>query len=232
MRRNRFGERGESVLETLGIVALTLGVVGTIAWVVVIRPNQSNAVKLTPEQQAYVAAVATQRAQAYVAAVATMQAQPAAPVEPQQPQVAAPPQSQSQAPPPAPTSPPLPPPPPPPPPAPPPPAPPTSTPVPPPPPPAPVKPPMATCVGYMVGLTATGIDACQAIVGGTPSFDVRIRTCISDVISGTAATVPGQADCAAAALVGGDPNLADCFLGLADESHFGRMSCRTYYYRS
>jgi hypothetical protein len=225
MRRNRFGERGESVLETLGIIALTLTVIGAIAWVVVIRPNQSNAVKLTPEQQAYVVAVATQRAQTYIVAVATMQAQPPTPAAPrQQPQVAAPPQAPSQAPPPAPTSPPAPPSAPP---APPPPAPPTATPV--PPPPTPVKPPMATCVGFMVGLTSTGLDACQSIVSGAGNFDVRIRNCVNDIISGTATTGAGQADCTSAALVATDPNLADCFLGLAGESHFGRTSCRQYY---
>jgi hypothetical protein len=222
MHRNKPGERGESILETLAIVALTITVIGAIAYIAVVRPGQSGAVKLTPEQQAYVAAVATQRAQAYIAAVATMQAQQPAPVQ-QQPQVVAPPQSAPpQAPAAAPTSPPAPPPQSPPaPPAP------TATPV--PPPPAPVKPPMATCVGYMVGLTSTGIDACQSIVGGAGTWDVRIRNCVNDIISGNGTTGTGGADCTSAALIASDPNLADCFLGLAGKSHFGRTSCRVYY---
>jgi hypothetical protein len=88
---------------------------------------------------------------------------------------------------------------------------------------------MATCVGFMVGLTATGVDACQSIVGGAGNWDVRIRNCVNDIISGKAETAAAGADCTSAAFITSDPNLSDCFLGLVGKSHFGRMSCRQYY---
>jgi len=226
---------------TLVFGALAAALLAGAAYAVVWARAQDNRT-LTPQEKAYVAAVATQRAQAYIAAVATSQAQappPAsAPEPPSQPYV-----------PPAPTPtpiiiyvpvappPPAPPPPVPPPPVPPPPAPPP-TPVPPPPPPpppappqpAPTKPPMAMCVGYMVGLTSDGVAQCQQIAsGGGGTWDTRVRNCIRDIIAGSGSTGAGQADCLGAALAAGDPNLSDCFLGLTGQSLYGRTSCRQYY---
>ena len=191
---------------------------------------------LTPQQQAYVQAVATQRAEDYIRAVATQQASapPPAPVAPAPPpqQVSAPPQAPAPPPPAPPPSPPtsVPPPAPAPTQAPAPPPPPRPLPPPPPPPPPPphTKPPMATCVGYMVGLTSTGLDACQQLTTD-PGTDVSVRNCIDDVISGTATSAIGKSECANAAGASGDPYLNDCFLGLSGQSLYGRTSCRQYY---
>ena len=87
---------------------------------------------------------------------------------------------------------------------------------------------MATCIGWAVGLTSTGIEACQQIAAGT-AWDVRVRNCVGHLVAGDATSGPGQADCVQAALAAGDPNLSDCFLGLSGQSHFGRTSCRQYY---
>ncbi len=87
---------------------------------------------------------------------------------------------------------------------------------------------MATCVGYMVGLTSTGVEACNQITQDT-SYNAPVRNCIYDVITGTAMSGPGKADCVQAALAAGDAYLSDCFLGLSDQSLYGRMSCRMYY---
>ena len=213
-------ERGESIIEIAGLLGLTVAVLGIIAYVLFFRP--SDGPNLTPEQRAYVAAVATQQADAYIRAVATRQAeahaeqavsrppQPPAPVAPPPQAPVAPPEPQAPppSPQPAPTI------------APPPPA--------PPPPPPPVKPPMATCVGYMVGLTSTGIEACQGIISGT-SYEAAARNCIYDIVSGTATSGPGKADCVQASLAAGDAYLSDCFLGLSGQSLYGRTSCRMYY---
>ncbi len=232
-------ERGESIL---GLLAWIVGSVAllSIAGYAVLWAREDRSVHLTPEQQAYVQAVATQRADAYVRAVATMQAEhpapaptpvppvskpPAAPVEQpvqQQPVQQAPAPQQPAPPPPAPvpTSTPIP--------YIPPPAPvPTTPPAPPPPPPL-AKPPMATCVGYMVGLTSTGIDACNQVTQDT-TWDPRVRNCVYDIIVGNGNSGAGQADCLGASQAAGDPNLSDCFLGLSGQSLFGRTSCRQYY---
>lgn len=229
------GERAESALEVAGMLALTVAVLAAITWVLIGKPGQAQTPNLTPEQQAYVAAVATQQADAYIRAVATQLA--AAPVAPAQapavPPRDAPPSPISASNPPQapnPTIAPPPPDPPPPPPAPyptiapPPPAPPPS-----PPPPEPGKPPMATCVGFMVGVTETGIEACQGIISDT-AYDVRIRNCIYDIVSGNGMTSTGKSHCVQAALATlADAKLSDCFLGLVGESHFGRQSCYVYY---
>lgn len=234
MRRLRH-ERGESFLELLLWVAGSVAALSVAGYAVVWARSQGDP-KLTPEQQAYVQAVATLQAEDYIRAVATMQAEHPAPVQ----QSAPPPVTQQQAPTqqqpapqqPAPQQP-----------APPPPAPvPTNTPLPyippPAPPPAPTptpppappltKPPMATCVGYMVAITTTGIEACNQITQDT-KWDTRVRNCVYDIITGQGYTAAGQADCLGASMAAGDPNLADCFLGLSGQSHFGRTSCRQYY---
>ncbi|MBI5285138.1 MAG: hypothetical protein HY874_08605 [Chloroflexi bacterium] len=220
-------ERAESLLEVAGMLALTVAVLAAITWVLIGKPGQAQTPNLTPEQQAYVISVATQQADAYIRAVATQQAAaPAAPAQAPAPPNAPPPASN---PPPAPNPTIAPPPPAPAPPtpasyptiAPPPPAPPPS-----PPPPEPGKPPMATCVGFMVGVTATGIEACQGIISDT-AYDVRIRNCIYDIITGNGMTSTGKSHCVQAALA--DRELSDCFLGLIGESHFGRQSCYVYY---
>jgi len=205
LRRNLRNERGENVLELTGMLALTAAVLGTSAYVLFFRPTSGSG--FTPQQQAYIAAVQTQQADATIRAIATERA-------------AAPPSQQSApaAPPLAPVEPPAPPPS----------APPTTIAPPPPAPPPPAKPPMATCVGYMVGLTSTGLDACQGIISGT-MYGAPIRNCIYAIISGTATADPGTAACVQASLSAGDAYLSDCFLGLSGQSHFGRMSCRMYY---
>lgn len=227
-------ERGESTLELLLWVVGAVAALSVAGYAVVWARSQNDTPDLTPEQQAYVAAVATLQAQDYIRAVATMQAEhpappltatPATHVAVGQPPAAPPqqPAPQQPAPPPpapVPTNTPLPYiPPPPPPPAP------TATP---PPPPPLTKPPMATCVGYMVGITSTGIDACNQITQDT-KWDVRVRNCVYDIIVGNGTSGAGQADCLGASMAAGDPNLSDCFLGLSGQSHFGRTSCRQYY---
>ncbi|MDP9236050.1 MAG: hypothetical protein M3P30_01395 [Chloroflexota bacterium] len=211
------GERGESIMEIIGYLAVA-GALAAVAWYFVVYDKER---KLSPAEQAYVVAVATQRADAYIRAVATQQASaspPAAPIEPPAsvaPVVAARPP----APPPAPLAPTAAAPPYVPPPAP------TSAP---PPPPPRTKPPMGTCVGYMAGLTSTGIDACQQLTADA-SLHVTVRNCIGDVINGSATTPIGKSDCVNAALHAGDANLSDCLLGLSGQSHFGPTSCKQYY---
>ena len=206
MRRNRSrAERGEGLIEFVFYLALAGGVMAAAGYFLVYANRDD---RLSYEQQAYVIAVATQRADSYIRAVATLQA--GAP-PPQAPPLEAPPEATAPTatiyvpPQPAPTSPP-----------------------PPPPPPPRTKPPMATCVGYMAGLTQDGLDACQQVIAAAAT-DAAVRNCISDVIGGTATTPAGQADCTQAAIHAGDSNLSDCFLGLSGQSHFGRTSCRQYY---
>jgi hypothetical protein len=84
----------------------------------------------------------------------------------------------------------------------------------------------------MVGITSTGIEACNQITQDT-SYAAAVRNCIYDIITGTATSAPGKADCVQASLAStGDAYLSDCFLGLSDQSHFGRTSCRQYYGRN
>jgi hypothetical protein len=233
-KRDLRDERGENVLELAGMVALTVGVLGASAYMLFFRP--AGGAGFTPQQLAYIAAVQTQQADATIRTVATQRVEspppqtapqppsviappPRAPVEPAPPPVGVPPPTIAPpaAPPPSAPAPTIAPP------APPPPAP-TSPPAPPP----PSKPPMATCVGFMVGLTSTGLDACQGIISGT-TYAAPIRNCIYDIVSGSATSGPGKADCVQASLAAGDANLSDCFLGLSDQSFYGRTSCRMYY---
>ncbi len=232
LRRKLAGERGDGILEFVGMLALTAAVIGTAAYVLFFRDDGSQT--FTPQQQAYIAAVATQQADAFIRAVETQRAgeapaqqvsapqQPAAPAPPPQSVIERPPQPT--IPPPAPTSAPAAPPPPPPPP---PPAPaPTSPPVAPPP---PSKPPMATCVGYMAGITAGGIDSCNQITQNT-SYNPAVRNCIYAIITGAGTSSEGKAACVQASLVtASDGYLSDCFLGLSGQSLYGRTSCRQYY---
>jgi len=221
-------ERGESFLASavVGLLAATVLVGGAYAFVWVRGEDE----QLTPQEQAYAAAIATQQAGAYAAAVATQQAAgppPASAPEPPQPEyiyvpvpatpvviyVPAPTQAA-------------------PPPAPPPPAPaPTQAPPPPPQPtPVPTKSPMKMCVGYMAGLSAQGLAECQQITqGGGGTWSDAVRNCVQHVISGTATSGAGKADCLGAGMSAGDPNLNDCFLNLSGQSHFGATSCRLYY---
>lgn len=250
-------ERGFAVVEAAFWLAVTAGVLGVAAFVGLRGHADDN---LTPEQQAYVRAVATQQALAYIQAVATQQAEapppvsapppavappparPAAPVAP-----AAPPPPPASAPPPAalppaqshpepPAAAPTPAPRPPAPttaPPPPPPPPPTATPIPPPPPPPPPPadlPPMAACVGFMNGNTSSGADACNQLVAD-PATNDNVAACISAVIAGAATSPDGKHDCTQAALDTRDAFLQDCFLGLAGLSHFGRRACQQYYER-
>ncbi len=81
----------------------------------------------------------------------------------------------------------------------------------------------------MVGITSTGIDACNQITQNT-SYPAAERNCIYDIITGTATTSTGKAACVQAALAtASDGYLSDCFLGLSDQSLYGRTSCRQYY---
>lgn len=86
---------------------------------------------------------------------------------------------------------------------------------------------MATCVGFLVGLTSDGAAACQQLAGDA-RLDVRVRNCLGDLIAGNGTTPAGKADCLNAAFVYSDL-LSDCFLGLSDQSLFGRTACRGYY---
>jgi hypothetical protein len=89
---------------------------------------------------------------------------------------------------------------------------------------------MAACVGYMAGLSGSGLAECQLIVqGGGGSWSTAVRNCVNDVISGNAMTDAGKADCVGAAVNAGDGQLSDCFLGLSGQSHFGPTSCRLYF---
>ena len=211
------------------MLALTAAVIGTAAYVLFFRDNGDKG--LTPQQQAYVAAVATQQADAYIRAVETQRAGEAAsaPAPQQSAAPAPPPQSvvERPVPPtipaPAPTSaPPAPPPPPPPPPAPAPTSPPAA-------PPPPSKPPMAACVGYMVGITSSGLDSCNQITQNT-AYNAAVRNCIYAIISGSGTSSEGKAACVQASLAtSNDAYLSDCFLGLSGQSLYGRTSCRQYY---
>lgn len=220
-------ERGESILELILWVGGAMAALGVAGYAILWARAQGDP-KLTPEQAAYVEAVATQQADAYIRAVATLQAQQPAPAPTPVPRVVSqqPAPSQPSAPPPPAPAP-------------------TNTPAPyiPPPPPAPAptptvppapppsKPPMAACVGYMARITSTGIEACNQITQDT-TWDARIRNCIYDVIAGQATSAAGKSDCLGAALVTRDAYLSDCFLGLSDQSHFGMTSCRQYYARN
>lgn len=249
MRRHRRGERG-SIVESLLWAGAGLGIAGFSAYVVLAKPWEEKPIKLTPEQQAYVAAVATQQADAYIAAVATMQADQAAraaaappqstnynppasqPVAPQTAPTQAPP-SQPQPPPPSqpqqPSQPSAPPPP-----APtatptpkPPPPPPPATQAPPPPPPSGggSKPPTAACVGYMAGFSSDGYDDCVGIVQGS---NYNMSHCVGYII-GSPGVEDGKGACVQVALQTTEPNLGDCLLGLSGQSMYGMTSCRLYY---
>jgi len=87
---------------------------------------------------------------------------------------------------------------------------------------------MATCVGYMVGITATGVESCNQITQDT-SYNAAVRNCIYDIITGAGTSSAGKAACVQASLVAGNAYLADCFLGLSGQSLYGRTSCRQYY---
>ena len=75
--RVRRNERG-AIVESLLWAGAGLAIAGFSAYVVLAKPWEDKPIKLTPEEQVYVAAVATQQADAYIAAVATMQADEAA----------------------------------------------------------------------------------------------------------------------------------------------------------
>ncbi len=85
---------------------------------------------------------------------------------------------------------------------------------------------MASCVGYMVGLTSTGLSDCQQLAGGAPPT----ASCIAQIIAGQGESDAGKSACLQAALQQPDANLQDCFMGLSGQSFYGRTSCRAYYY--
>ncbi len=209
-RRKPGEERGDGILEFIGMLALTAAVIGTATYVLFFRDDGGRT--FTPQEQAYIAAVATQQADAYIRAVETQRAretlvqqvsapqQPAAPAPPPQSVVEQP--TQPAIAPPAPTSPP-------------------SLP--------PSKPPMAACVGYMAGFTAGGIDSCNQITQDS-SYYTSIRSCVHAIITGAGTSADGSGACVQAALhTSSNPSLSDCFLGLSGQSHFGMQSCRKYY---
>jgi hypothetical protein len=237
----RQAERRIAILEVTFWLLTVSAVVGVAAYVGLRARHDDD---LTPEQQAYVRAVATQQALTYIEAVATQQASmpladtAAAPAPAPRAVVAAPtapiaaPPAQSRPEPPAPPSaapsqasptpvppPPLPAP--------------AVAPPPPPPPPPPATvslPPGAACVGFMNGNTSTGEDACRQIIAD-PATNHDVALCIGDVLAGTQLTQDGKHDCTQAALHTRDAFLQDCFLGLAGLSHFGRRACTQYYNR-
>jgi hypothetical protein len=73
--KNLRRERGETLLEIAAWGAAFVLVLGISSFVVLRARSQSSAASLTPEQQAYVKALATQQAQAYAEAIATQQAE-------------------------------------------------------------------------------------------------------------------------------------------------------------
>lgn len=88
---------------------------------------------------------------------------------------------------------------------------------------------MAACVGYMAGITSSGLDSCNQITQDT-SYNPAVRNCIYAIITGTATSSAGKAACVQASLVtASDGYLSDCFLGLSGQSLYGRTSCRQYY---
>lgn len=214
-------------------IALAVLVVGYMLW-----RDRSTGQHFTPEQRAYIAAVATQQADAYIRALATQAAGAgqqvvAAPitdgaatgaqvsaggqqqryVAPQPP--AAPVQPLPAAPEPTAT--------------------PGAPPPPPPPPPAPTPTgsgggggttPLGACVGYMVGSSSTGLSDCQQIAAGP---DQVLGACIAAVIGGTAQTAAGKAACLTAAAATSNAYLGDCLLGLSGQSYYGKTACRLYY---
>jgi hypothetical protein len=250
-RKRPSGERGESNLELLLWCAAALGVAVFAGYIVVAKPWEEKPIKLTPEQQAYVQAVATQQADTYIVAVATQveadriaaadaaqsapplsaPAQPYVPPQPQPEPVvqqpAAPPPAAPPASAPAPNNP-----------APPPPAAtatatpkPVAPPVPPPPPPPTAAPPppsnhspMAMCVGYMMNYSTAGFDECVSFVQGS---DYNLSLCIGYII-GSPGAEDGKGACTEVARTAG-ASLGDCLLGLSGQSHFGRTSCSVYY---
>lgn len=233
MRIYRRGERG-SIVEAVLWAGAALGIATFSGYVVLAKPWQDKPIELTPEEQAYVAAVATQQAEAYIAAVATMQADQAAKAAAEPPQSSAyePPASQpapSQAPPQAPSQPQPPPPPPTATPAAKPPPPPAATKAPPAPPPPPPdgsnKPPMARCVGYMAGFSSVGYEDCVTIV---QTADYDTSHCVGYII-GSPGAEDGKAACVQVAVYTDEQYLGDCLMGLTGQSHFGPTACRLYY---
>jgi len=232
-----------------------LGVVAIAGYVVFMKPWEDKPIKLTPEQQAYVAAVATQQADSYIIAVATQQAdaalaaasapqsappapsgyEPPSQADVQPPAGSAPPPSQPPAsippPAPAPTQPPAngsaPPPPPPPT------ATPTPKPAPPPPPPTATPPPPPESSG-----ASTPMGRCVGYVAGLSSIgyddcvnfvltgDYNTSHCIGHII-GSPGITDGPAACVQVAL--SDYQLGDCFMGVTGQSYYGYTSCRIYY---
>jgi hypothetical protein len=242
MRTYRREERG-SIAEAVLWAGAALGIAAFFGYVVLAKPWQEKPIELTPEEQAYVQAVATQQAEAYIAAVATMQADQAengaaAPsqstsYDPPAPSQPAPQQPLSQPPQQAPSSQPEQPPPPPPAPTatlaakpPPPPAATKAPPAPPPPPPdGSNKPPMARCVGYMAGFSSEGYEDCVSIV---QTADYDTSHCVGYII-GSPGTDDGKAACVQVALKTDEDYLGDCLMGLTGQSHFGATACRIYY---
>lgn len=233
-------------------IALAVLVVGYMLW-----RDRSTGQHFTPEQRAYIAAVATQQADAYIRALATQAAGAgqqvvAAPVTdgaaagaqvsaggqqqryvaPQPP--AAPVQPLPAAPEPT-ATPGAPPPPPPPPPAP------TSAPPPAPTSPPPPPPPAPTPTGSGGGGGATPLGACVGYMVGSSSTglsdcqqiaagpDQVLGACIAAVIGGTAQTAAGKAACLTAAAATSNAYLGDCLLGLSGQSYYGKTACRLYY---
>jgi hypothetical protein len=82
----------------------------------------------------------------------------------------------------------------------------------------------------MNGNASTGEQQCRQVIAA-PDTDRDVAACIGDVLAGTQTSDSGKHDCTLAALHTQDAFLQDCFMGLADLSHFGRGSCRMYYYR-
>ena len=88
---------------------------------------------------------------------------------------------------------------------------------------------MAACVGYMAGITSSGLDSCNQVTQNT-SYNPAVRNCIYAIITGTGTSSEGKAACVQASLVtASDGYLSDCFLGLSGQSLYGRTSCRQYY---
>jgi hypothetical protein len=80
-------------------------------------------------------------------------------------------------------------------------------------------------VGYLAGFASSGYNECVSVI--QTSSNANLANCIAHIM-GT--SVPdGKGACTQYALNAGDPLLADCFLGLTGQSHWGYTSCRVYY---
>jgi hypothetical protein len=91
---------------------------------------------------------------------------------------------------------------------------------------------LPTCLGYLGGdvSASTGRPACEQVIATTSAPGVA--GCLQQALNGTPTSAAGKAACTEAALNSTDAFLQDCWLGIADLSHFGMSSCLHIYRKS